>query len=347
MTEAAATTLVEAARLALRNEMRRNPNIVVLGEDVCAGGIFGQYKGLVDEFGPKRIVDTPIAEATMVGAAVGAALVGLRPVVETRFSDFALSAMDEIVNQAAKMRYMFGGQGRVPIVIRMPSGLRHNSAAQHSQSLEACFAHIPGLVVTAPASPADARGLLLAALRCNDPVIHMESKELWQLTGDLSQTDEAVPLGVAQVVRRGSDATIVAWSNTVREAMQAAADLERLASLSIEVIDLRTLWPWDRQLVKSSANRTKRLVIAHESVRDVGLGAEIAATIAEELHGTLLAPVRRVASPRIPVGYSPPLEEVYRVRSARIVKVVAELVGVPLPADPNHRDQEPASSTRH
>jgi acetoin:2,6-dichlorophenolindophenol oxidoreductase subunit beta len=322
-------TVVEATRRALQSEMRCDPRIWVLGEDIRQGGVFGQYKGMVDEFGPDRIVDTPIAEATMVGAAVGSALAGNRPVVETRFSDFALSAIDELVNQAAKIRYMFGGQGRVPIVVRMPSGLRNNSAAQHSQSLEAWFAHIPGLVVTAPATPADAKGLMLAALRCDDPVIHMEAKELWQLTGEVTDDDEATPLGIGRLVRQGTDVTIVAWSVTVHEAVRAADMLER-AGISAEVIDLRTIWPWDKGLVLHSASRTRRLVIAHESVRDVGFGAEIAATVGEELYGTLSSPIRRVASPRIPVGYAPTLENVFRVRAATIARTVADLLDAQL-----------------
>lgn len=321
-------TVVEAGRRALQSEMRKNPAIWVLGEDIRHGGVFGQYKGLVEEFGPERIVDTPIAEATMVGAAVGAALVGTRPVIETRFSDFALSAMDELINQAAKNRYMFGGQGRVPIVVRMPSGLRKNSnsAAQHSQSLEAWFVHIPGLVVTAPATPADAKGLLLAALRGDDPVVHMESKELWETTGEIGEDDDAVPLGVGRVARTGSDVTVVSWSSTVHEALRAA-ELLQGAGISAEVIDLRTLWPWDKDLVLESAGRTRRLVIAHESVRDGGFGAEIAATAAEELHETLTDPVRRVATPRIPLGYSVPLENEYRITAPRIAAAAASLVG--------------------
>lgn len=322
-------TVVEAARQALQSEMQRDPSICVLGEDIRQGGVFHQYKGLVDEFGPNRIIDTPIAEATMVGAAVGSALAGNRPVVEMRFSDFALSAIDELVNQAAKIRYMFGGQGRVPIVVRMPSGLRKNSAAQHSQSLEAWFAHIPGLVVTAPATPADAKGLLLAALRSDDPIIHMEAKELWQVVGEVPDGDEAIPLGVGRLARQGTDVTIVTWSATVYEAMHAA-DILHGADISAEVIDLRTIWPWDKRLVLESAARTKRLVIAHESVRDVGFGAEIAATVGEELHDTLSSPIRRVASPRIPIGYAPNLENIYRVRAPRIAQTVADLLDVHL-----------------
>jgi pyruvate/2-oxoglutarate/acetoin dehydrogenase E1 component len=323
-------TVVEAARSALQREMRRDSDIWVLGEDVRNGGVFGQYKGLVDEFGPDRIVDTPIAEATMVGAAVGAALLGTRPVVETRFSDFALSAVDEIVNQAAKVRYMFGGQGKVPLVVRMPSGLRRNSAAQHSQSFEAWFAHVPGLVVTAPATPSDATGLLLTALRGEDPVMHLEAKELWNVSGEVPEEVVPIPFGVGRVVRSGTDLTVVTWGVALHEAIRAAQHLEDHCGVSAEIIDLRTLWPWDKQLVLWSVARTRRIVVVHESVRDVGLGAEIAATVAEELHETLRSPVRRVASPRIPVGYSAPLEDVYRVRAPKIIQAIASMVGIGL-----------------
>ncbi|WP_407154765.1 alpha-ketoacid dehydrogenase subunit beta [Bradyrhizobium sp. STM 3557] len=330
-------TVVEAARSTLQTEMRRNADIWVLGEDVRHGGVFGQYRGLVDEFGPERIVDTPIAEAAMVGAAVGAALMGTRPVVETRFSDFALSAVDEIVNQAAKIRYMFGGQGKAPLVVRMPSGLRRGSAAQHSQSLEAWFAHVPGLVVTAPATPTDATGLLLTALRGEDPVMHLEAKELWNFSGDVPEEVVPIPFGIGKVVRSGTDLTIVSWGVALHEAIRAAQELEDRCGVSAEIIDLRTLWPWDEQLVLWSVARTRRLVVVHESVRDVGLGAEIAATVAEKLHETLRSPVRRVASPRIPVGYSPPLEDVYRVQAHKIIQTVASMVAI----DPASSPQVP------
>jgi pyruvate/2-oxoglutarate/acetoin dehydrogenase E1 component len=316
-------SLVDASREALRREMFRNPRIFVLGEDVRQGGIFGQYKNLVDEFGPDRIIDTPIAEATMVGAAVGAALMGYRPIVETRFSDFALAAMDEIVNQAAKLRFMSGGQGRNPLIVRMPSGLREGSAAQHSQSLETWFIHVPGLVVTAPASPADAAGLLISALRGEDPVIQMESKELWRLTDEVDNIDRPVPFGVGRFIRRGNDATVVTWSSAVKAATEAAAMLAR-HGVMIDLLDLRTLWPWDRERMLSSAAKTRRLIVVHESVRDCGFGAEIAATAAEELHDVLRAPVKRIAAPRIPVGYAATLETLCRVSAGQIVNAVAE-----------------------
>jgi acetoin:2,6-dichlorophenolindophenol oxidoreductase subunit beta len=322
-------TLVDASREALAKAMARDPSIFVLGEDVRQGGIFGQYRDLAAEFGPDRVVDTPIAEATMVGAAVGAAMMGLRPIVETRFSDFALSAIDEIVNQAAKLRYMSGGQTRAPVIIRLPSGLRQGSAAQHSQSLEAWFCHIPGLVVVAPASPADAAGLLITALRGDDPVLFFEAKELWQARGEVDDVTRPVPFGSARYLRRGSDATVIAWSAAVKASVDAAALLAR-HGVTIDLIDLRSLWPWDKRTVLESVARTGRLVVAHESVRDGGFGAEIAATVAEELHDLLRAPVKRVASPRIPVGYALPLETMCRVTAPQIAMAVGSACEIAL-----------------
>src|SRR6478752_4165263 len=205
-------TYAEASRQAIAEEMRRDANVWALGEDLGRGGVFGQYKGLVEEFGPQRIVDTPISEAAILGAAVGAALVGTRPVVEMRFADFALCAVDELVNQAAKARYMFGGQGRVPLVARQPIGMWRSSAAQHSQSLESWYAHIPGLVVVAPATPADNKGLLKSAIRCDDPVVYMEHKDLWSFEDEVPEDpDFLVPFGKARRVRKGRDLTIVSW----------------------------------------------------------------------------------------------------------------------------------------
>lgn len=310
----------QAACGALARAMQADPRVVVLGEDVGRGGVFGQYRGLFDAFGARRVIDTPISEATIVGAAVGMALAGLKPVVEMRVVDFALCAIDELINQAAKARYMFGGQGRVPIVVRMPNGLWNGSAAQHSQSLEAWFAHIPGLVVVAPSTPQDNDGLLSAALACDDPVIYMEHKELW------GREDEVVAgaparLGEARVLRQGTDVTVISWSRSAQAALAAAEDAAR-TGLSLEVIDLRTLWPWDRETVFASAARTGRVLVAHEAVRVAGFGAEIAATLAEEL-GVRVA---RLGAPRVPVGYSTPLEDVARILPAAIVARAAALM---------------------
>jgi acetoin:2,6-dichlorophenolindophenol oxidoreductase subunit beta len=296
----------QAACAAVRDAMNLDSKVVVVGEDVGRGGIFQQYKGLQQEFGAARVVDTPISEATILGAGVGMALAGLKPVVEMRVVDFALCAMDEIVNQAAKARYMFGGQGRVPLVARLPIGLWSGSAAQHSQSLEAWFAHVPGLVVVAPATPQDNYSLLRAAIDCGDPVVYLEHKELWGLQADVSP--EKVPLGKAKVVREGRDLTLVTWSRTVHAALEAKT------SKSVEIIDLRTLWPWDRETVFASVRKTKKLLVVHEAVQAAGFGAEIAATVAEELQ----VPVKRLGAPRIPVGYSKPLEDEARITAQRI-----------------------------
>jgi len=229
---------LEAGKTALAAEMRADASVWALGEDLGRGGVFGQYRGLVDEFGPARIVDTPISEATIMGAAVGAALLGTRPVVEMRFADFALCAVDELVNQAAKARYMFGGQGRVPLVARQPIGMWRSSAAQHSQSLEAWYAHVPGLVVVCPFTPGDNYSLLRAAIRCDDPVVYMEHKDLWATTGEVDEAAD-VKLGEARLVRKGDDVTLVAWSGVLR-AVEAALPLLRDGP-SVEIIEHQLL----------------------------------------------------------------------------------------------------------
>jgi pyruvate dehydrogenase E1 component beta subunit len=314
-------TYAAAACAALERAMAADARVVALGEDVGRGGIFGQYLGLQQKFGAARVIDTPISESTIMGAAVGMALTGLRPVVEMRVVDFALCAMDEIVNQAAKARYMFGGQGRVPLVARLPIGVWTGSAAQHSQSLEAWFAHIPGLVVVTPASAQDNYALLSAAIACGDPVIYMEHKELWGVEGDVdtgvADGREGTALGKAKILRHGTDVTLVTWSRTVQTAA-AAAEAAASAGISVELIDLRTIWPWDRDSVLASAAKTRRLVIAHEAVRVAGFGAEIAATVAEELG----VPVKRIGGPRIPVGYSRPIEDEARVTVEAIAQAL-------------------------
>jgi len=310
----------QTACRALAEAMRADASVIALGEDVGRGGIFGQYLGLQQEFGAARVIDTPISEATIMGAAVGMALTGLRPVVEMRVADFALCAIDEIVNQAAKNRYMFGGQGRVPLVARLPIGIWSASAAQHSQSLEAWFAHIPGLVVVAPATPADNYELLAAAIACDDPVIYMEHKELWSLAGELPPQRTAV-LGQARVARPGSDLTLVTWSKQLHTALEAAAQAAQ-HGISVEVIDLRTIWPWDRDTVLASAARTGRMLVAHEAVQAAGFGAEIAASVAEALG----IPVRRVGAPRVPVGYARTLEDVARVSAERLLHELERFV---------------------
>ena len=303
----------QAAATALGDLMRVDERVIALGEDLGRGGVFGQYRGLQAEFGAHRVIDTPISEANIMGAAVGMALAGLRPVVEMRVIDFALCAIDEIINQAAKNRFMFGGQGRVPLVMRMPIGIWSASAAQHSQSLEAWFAHIPGLVVVTPATPQDNHGLLCAALASGDPVVYMEHKELWGAQAEVD-TGEVIELGRARTARAGSDLTIVTWSRCVQLSLDAAQRLSD-RGVSVEVIDLRTLWPWDRDAVLESCARTKRLLVVHEAVQVAGFGAEVAATVAEALN----VPVRRLGAPRIPVGYAQPLENESRLSVDKIV----------------------------
>ena len=310
----------EAAVQALALEMQADPRVVVVGEDVGRGGIFGQYKGLQAQFGPQRVIDTPISEAAIMGGGVGMALAGLRPVVEMRVVDFALCAMDEIVNQAAKNRYMFGGQGRVPLVARMPMGIWDASAAQHSQSLEAWFAHLPGLVVVCPGTPQDNHSLLRAALQSGDPVIYMEHKTLWGQTGPVD-VDLPVPLGQAAIRRAGEHVTVVSWSRQLL-ACEAACQSLAAQGISVELIDLRTLWPWDRETVLNSCAKTGHLLVVHEAVQAAGFGAEIAATVAEQLG----VRVKRLGAPRIPVGYSPGLEAVSRIGPEAIETAVQQLL---------------------
>jgi pyruvate dehydrogenase E1 component beta subunit len=316
-------TLLEAVRLAALQEMRRDPRVWVLGEDVARGGLFGQYRGFLDEFGAERVVSTPISEATIMGAGLGAAMVGTRPIVEMRIADFALCAMDELVNQAAKARYMFGGQARVPMVVRMPHGIWRNSAAQHSQMLEAWFAHVPGLVVACPATAADAAGLLVAAIRSDDPVVLMEPKNLWAAEGDIPEGEiPPLPFGEAATPRAGRDLTIVSWSAMVPEALRAAEALSA-EGIEAEVLDLRTLWPWDAAAVCESVARTGRLLVAHEAVEAAGFGAEVVATVAER---GIPHRAARVGFPRVPVPFAPPLEQALKPGVERVAASARKLV---------------------
>ncbi|HET9902893.1 MAG TPA: transketolase C-terminal domain-containing protein [Xanthobacteraceae bacterium] len=319
-------TYAEAARLALDQEMERDPRVWALGEDLGPeGGLAGQYKGLQAKFGPDRIVDTPISESMIMAAGVGAAVAGTRPVVELRFADFAMCAADETVNQAAKIRYMFNGQARVPLVARQAVGMRGGTAAQHSQSTEAWWVHIPGLVVAMPATPRDNHGLLRAAIRCDDPVIYLEHKALWNIKGPVDPDAEPVALGKADRVTRGDDLTLVTWSGMRLECAKAAEALAK-QGIGVELIDLRTLWPWDRDMVLDSVARTGRLLIAQEAVKIGGFGAEIAAEAAEALWDKLRAPIRRLGAPRTPVPFSLPLEDACRVTPEQIVSTATEMV---------------------
>ncbi len=313
-------TYAEAACAALREAMRADENVVALGEDLGRGGVFGQYRGLQAEFGADRIIDTPISESNIMGSAVGMALAGVRPIVEMRVIDFALCAIDEIVNQAAKNRFMFGGQGRVPLVARMPIGIWSASAAQHSQSLEAWFAHIPGLVVVTPATPQDNFGLLKSSMASGDPVIYMEHKELWGVQSDVDMA-EAVPLGRGKRLISGNDVSIVTWSRGVGVCMQAL-EQGAFGEVKPDIIDLRTIWPWDRAMVMESAARTGRLLVMHEAVQVAGFGAEIAASAAEQTG----CKVKRLGSPRIPVGYAQVLENESRLSVEKLVAATRALL---------------------
>ncbi|MBZ0226719.1 MAG: transketolase C-terminal domain-containing protein [Comamonas sp.] len=316
----------QAASLALEEAMSTDPRVVALGEDLGRGGVFGQYRAtdgrpLAATFGTDRVIDTPISEAAIMGAGVGMALAGLRPVVELRVVDFALCAIDELVNQAAKNRFMFGGQGRVPLVARMPIGIWTASAAQHSQSLEAWFAHVPGLVVLAPGTPQDNYGLLKSALAGDDPVAYLEHKELWGLQGEVD-TATPVPIGPCRIAfDAGTDLTLVSWSRQVQACVQAA---ERLTQEGVhaQVIDLRTIWPWDRETVLASAEKSGRLLVVHEAVQAAGFGAEIAATVAEHTR----ARVARLGAPRIPVGYAPVLEAESRIGADKVLQAAQRLL---------------------
>ncbi|HSB73167.1 MAG TPA: alpha-ketoacid dehydrogenase subunit beta, partial [Candidatus Methylomirabilis sp.] len=293
-------TFVEALRATLETEMRRDPSLMLIGEDIGRyGGIFGVTKGLLEKFGPQRIRSTPISESAIIGAALGAALTGVRTVAELMYVDFTACAMDQIVNQVAKMHYMSGGKLRIPLVIRTHGGGGRGNAAQHSQNLEAWFLHVPGLKIAMPSTPADAKGLLATAIRDDNPVLFIEHKLLYATKGMVPDGEHLVPLGEADVKRPGRDVTIVTISHMVQKALRAA---ERLAAEGIdaEVIDLRTLAPLDLGTVLRSVRKTNRVVIAHEACRRGGFGGELAAQIQEEAFDFLDAPIRRVGALDVP-----------------------------------------------
>ena len=315
----------EATLEAMSEEMERDSSVFVLGEDIARqGGIFGQFKGLPQKFGTERVLDTPISETAIVGAAVGAALAGMRPVADMHFADFIGVCMDEVFNQMAKVRYMFGGQCKVPMVLRAPDGIIRSAAAQHSQSVESWFMHIPGVKVVIPSNPADAKGLLKAAIRSDDPVLYFEHKVLFPMKGPVPDGDHIVPIGKANVSRKGKDVTIVSYSLMMHRALEAA---EKLAAEGIqaEVIDLRTISPIDKETIFDSVRKTKRLVIVHEAVKQGGVGAEISALVAEEMIDWLDAPIRRIGAPFVPVPFSPPLEQLVKISADHITKTVKEI----------------------
>src|SRR5438067_2677732 len=303
-------TYAEALNEAMREEMRRDPTVFVMGEDVAVwggGGIFGVTRGLVEEFGTERVRDTPISEEAIAAVAIGAAATGSRPVAEIMYVDFIGLAMEPIVNQAAKLRYMFGGKARVPIVIRAQEGAGRGNAAQHSQSLEAWFCHIPGLKVVTPSTPADAKGLLKTAIRDDNPVIFLEHKALYFAKGPVPEGDHPVPLGAADIKRDGRDVTVVGIHTMVGKALKAAEQLAE-EGIELEVIDPRTLVPFDEQTIVDSVKKTGRLIVSHEAYTRGGYGAEIISRVVESAFDYLDAPPLRVCARDVPVPYSAVLE---------------------------------------
>ncbi len=320
-------TYLEAIREAMTQEMRINDDVFLMGEDIgLYGGAFGVTRGMIEEFGPERVRNTPISEAAIAGAAVGAAMTGMRPIVEIQFSDFLTIATDQIVNQAAKTRYMFGGKGKVPLVLRTPSGSGTGAAAQHSQSLEAWMAHIPGLKVIQPSTAYDAKGLLKAAIDDDNPVIFYEHKLLYRTTGHVPREQYSLPIGKAEIKREGTDVTIVATAIMVHKALQAAVELER-EGISVEIIDPRTLVPLDTEKIVQSVKKTGRVIVVHEAVKRGGIGGEIASMIAEsEAFDYLDAPIKRLGGKPVPIPYNPVLEKAAIPQQQDIIQAVKEIV---------------------
>jgi pyruvate dehydrogenase E1 component beta subunit len=311
-------TYLEAIRAGLEEEMRRDSTVYIFGEDVAIGGPFGVTKGLAESFGANRTVNTPISEATVMGLAIGTATAGLRPVVEIMFIDFITLAMDQLINHAAKLHYMSGGQLKIPLTVRVQCGISGAMGAHHSQSLESWLAHVPGLKVVMPANPADAKGLLKSAIRDDNPVVFIEHRGLYWSKGEVPASDESVPLGSASLMRQGTDITIVALSSMVAPALAAAQELQA-QGISAEVIDPRTIAPLDIDTIANSVKKTGRLVVAHEAVEQGGIGAEIVSRVQHEAFYYLDSPMVRVAAPFAPVPAGPTLEKHFLPNQERIV----------------------------
>ncbi len=319
-------TYAQALNEALRACMLEDERVVLLGEDIgCYGGIFQVTKGLQAEFGPERVVDTPISEAGFVGASVGAALTGMRPVTEIMFIDFTTVCMDMIINQMAKMHYMFGGRGKVPMVLRTNIGAGRGTAAQHSQSFHSVFMHVPGLYVATPSTPYDAKGLLIEAIKNDNPVIFVEHKRLYNTKGHVPEEPYRIPFGQAEVKRQGKDVTVMATHALVLSALEAAEEAAN-EGIDVEVIDPRTLAPLDTKTLIASVKKTGRLLIADEDNKTCGVGAELAAIVAEEAIDYLKAPIQRNCSPDTPVPFSPPLEKAYMFGKDRLLESVRRLM---------------------
>jgi len=320
-------TFGEAIREALAEEMRRDPRVCIIGEDVAeAGTPFKVLSGLVEEFGKERVIDTPISEPGFTGIGVGAAMTGLRPVVDIMFGDFLTLVMDQIVNQAAKIHYMSGGTWKVPMVLRTTMGATRRSAAQHSQSLQAWPSHIPGLKVVLPSTPYDAKGLLKTAIRDDNPVIFFEDKMMYRLKGSVPSEEYTIPFGVADIKRAGTDITLVATSSMVQVALGAAKLLEDIG-ISAEVIDPRTTWPLDEKTLIESAKKTSRAVVIDEGYHRYGVTAEIASVIAEGAFYNLDGPVKRIGAMHVPIPFSPPLEDATVPSEQQVFEAARQLCG--------------------
>ncbi|GAA4713950.1 alpha-ketoacid dehydrogenase subunit beta [Brevibacillus fulvus] len=329
----------KAINEAMQIAMRQDENVILLGEDVAGGaqvdhlqddeawgGVLGVTKGLVQEFGRDRVLDTPITEAGYVGAAMAAAATGLRPIAELMFNDFIGSCLDQVMNQGAKFRYMFGGKAQVPITIRTMHGAGFRAAAQHSQSLYALFTHLPGIKVVVPSTPYDAKGLLLTAIADNDPVIFFEDKTLYNMTGEVPEGHYTIPLGKADIKRSGTDLTIVAIGKQVQTALQAAELLAK-KGIEVEVVDPRSLSPLDEETILASVAKTNRLIVIDEANPRCSIATDIAALVADKGFDTLDAPIKRITAPHTPVPFSPPLEDLYLPSPKKVVEVVSELLG--------------------
>ncbi|MCC0565147.1 alpha-ketoacid dehydrogenase subunit beta [Brevibacillus borstelensis] len=329
----------KAINEAMKIAMKQDENVILLGEDVAGGaqvdhlqddeawgGVLGVTKGLVQEFGRDRVLDTPITEAGYVGAAMAAAATGLRPIAELMFNDFIGSCLDQVMNQGAKFRYMFGGKAQVPITIRTMHGAGFRAAAQHSQSLYAMFTHIPGIKVVVPSTPYDAKGLLLRAIADNDPVVFFEDKTLYNMTGEVPEGHYTIPLGKADIKRTGSDVTIVAIGKQVHTALEAAELLAK-KGIEVEVVDPRSLSPLDEDTILSSVAKTNRLIVIDEANPRCSIATDIAALVADKGFDTLDAPIKRITAPHTPVPFSPPLEDLYLPSAKKVIEVVSELIG--------------------
>jgi len=325
----AVITYREALNHALREEMERDERVVLIGEEVgIYGGAYKVSQGLLDKFGERRVVDTPICESGFTGVGIGAAMVGLRPIIEMMTFNFALVALDQIVNHAAKIHYMSGGQYAVPLVVRGPGGPAHQLAAQHSQSMETYFYHVPGLKVVRPATPRDAKGLLKSAIRDDNPVIFIESETLYGIKGEVpDDADFLIPLGVAEVKREGRDVTAVAYSGMYYRVPEAADDVERTDGIAVEIVDPRTLRPMDTETILTSVRKTHRALVAESGAGFAGMGSEIAAFITEQAFDELDAPVARVTGANAPMPYARNLERLKTPSKERIVEAIRKLCG--------------------